>query len=69
MLKNFALAAIIAFADAVQLECCPSCSGPDEEDWEESIEKILNSSSNQNNTLGTRVLRNLMQCQEKYENQ
>ena len=42
MLKNFALASIIAFADAVQLECCPSCSGSDDEDWEEAIEKILN---------------------------
>ena len=46
MLKNFALAAMIAFADAVQLECCPSCSGPDDEDWEESIEKILNKAEN-----------------------
>ena len=41
MLKNFALASIIAFADAIQLECCPSCSGPDDEDWEEAIEKKL----------------------------
>ena len=52
MLKNLALASVIALADAVKLECCPTtcCDGdkehddeavvPDDgEDWEEVIEE------------------------------
>ena len=42
MLKNLALASVIALADAVKLECCPvtSCCADDDaadEDFEEAV--------------------------------
>ena len=35
MLKNIALASVIAFADAVKLECCPTCCCDGDKDHED----------------------------------
>ena len=51
MLKNLALASVIAFADGVKLECCPTtsccdCDGDNENKNEEATVPMDNEESN-----------------------